>query len=314
MKKRLLVLALIVNSAISGFAQETNLYTFFLNIVNENFRFPLVGFVNIARGNHNLPQFGFVNWNTGDFSTLQAGFVNTVGGDISGVQLGFVNTSIGDLNGWQIGYINTAQTLQGVQIGFVNSTRNGGQGFQLGFVNTSFERLQGVQLGFINFADSIEDGIPIGVISIVRQGGYRAVEFSLTEFHLINIGLKLGVERFYSTLIVGYDPTGDFSQRSFAAGVGFGTIIHINNSFFINPQLNTLNTIGRNGSHLLSFVPNVGFNLSESISITLAPSLTWAYNFSSREVQQPAFSILRHNINSSNDIVIGARAGIRFRF
>ncbi|MCL1992790.1 MAG: hypothetical protein FWG66_07570, partial [Spirochaetes bacterium] len=102
--------------------------------------------------------------------------------------------------------------------------------------------------------------------------------------------------------------------RSFAAGVGFGTIIHINNSFFINPQLNTLNTIGRNGSHLLSFVPNVGFNLSESISITLAPSLTWAYNFSSREVQQPAFSILRHNINSSNDIVIGARAGIRFRF
>ena len=298
MKKLLLLLALILCIAITGFTQETNVYTFVVNIVNESFRFPLIGFVNMANGEHSLPQFGFINWNTRNFSTLQASFVNTVGGNMSGVQLGFINTSVGDVNGLQTGFINTAI--------------NGGQGLQLGFVNTSVQGLQGVQIGFINYADSIENGIPVGFLSIVRHGGYKAIEYSFSEFHPINIGLKLGVERFYTTIIAAYNPFEEVVRESFAMGIGLGSIIPINASFFINPELISLHSF--NNKQTLSFVPNFGYNINQNISLTMGPSITWAYDFSDDEPLKPFFSISRHNINENNDIVIGARASIRFRF
>jgi hypothetical protein len=314
MKKLLLILVLVVSMAFTGFTQEINVYTFFVNIVNENFRFPLIGFVNIANGEHSLPQFGFINWNTRNFSTLQAGFINTVGCNMSGVQLGFVNTSVGDVNGLQSGFINTTKGLSGAQIGFINTAINGGRGFQLGFVNTSVQKLQGVQIGFINYADSIEDGIPIGFISIIRNGGYKAIEYSFSEFYPINIGLKLGVEKFYSTIIAAYNPIEGYSQESFATGLGFGSIIPINASFFINPELNWLNTTGKNNRQILSFVPNFGFNVNKKISVTMGPSVTWSYNFSGDGLKEPFFSIFNYNINEKNSIVIGARASIRFGF
>jgi hypothetical protein len=67
-------------------------YTLFVNIVPEQFRFPLIGFVNLAWGSHASPQIGFVNSNQKNLSGLQAGFINASGGDFQGLQAGFVNT------------------------------------------------------------------------------------------------------------------------------------------------------------------------------------------------------------------------------
>ena len=52
------------------------IYTFFINIVNEPFPYPLIGFVNLASGSHKTLQMGFLNYNEKDFKSLQLSFVN----------------------------------------------------------------------------------------------------------------------------------------------------------------------------------------------------------------------------------------------
>jgi len=358
MKRAFFALAFIAGMASTGFADQatpvagrTTVYSFFVNIVAEPFRFPLIGFFNLALGNHNLPQFGFVNTNTGDFTTIQAGFVNTVGGNFTGVQAGYINTSMGNTFGAQFGFINTSMgEVRGAQFGFINTSRGeviGGQfgyintsmgdtfgaqfgfintsmgrmrGTQFGFVNSSVGALNGMQLGFINFADSIEDGIPIGFISIVRNGGFRAVEYVFSEFFPVGVGLKLGVERFYTTIYVSYSTTGgDTWENYFATGFGIGSIIPIGESFFFNPELTSFAPLLRRGEaqqqQLMSFVPLVGFNINRHFSVTAGPSVTWSWAEGDAGVpREPFFSIVSHDINDRHSIVVGARAGLRFRF
>jgi len=322
-----------------------SIYSFFVNIVDEQFRFPLFGFVNIARGNHELPQFGFINWNTGHFSSMQAsfvnttggnfkgfqaGFINTTGGDIIGVQSGFVNTIAGDLKGLQTGFINTAagdtkglqdgfinttRSFYGAQIGFINTAAKGGQGLQMGFVNASMQKLKGTQIGFINYVDSIEDGIPIGFISIVRNGGYRALEYSFSEFYPFNAGIKLGVERFYTTIYAAYKSVNETSWEHFATGLGMGSIIPIASAFFINPELIYYTSPTKDvNQQLTSFVPSFGFKFGNYFSISAGPSVTWVKAYKDNTLLKPLFHIYEHTINDRNSIVVGVRAAVRLLF
>lgn len=264
----------------------SSVYTLFVNIVDEGFRFPLLGFVNIATGNHDLPQIGFVNFNQKDFGSLQASFVNIVGGGFSGAQLGFVNT-----------------------------VGKKGEGLQLGFVNTSAQKFSGTQVGFVNYADSIDDGIPVGFISIVRHGGYKAVEYSFSEFHPVSLGLKLGVERFYTNIIAAYNPFVDSVAGQFAFGLGVGSIIPVKGAFFYNQELNYLSASLKDGDpQFLSFVPYFGYGLSPGFKIVAGPSVTWAHSGNNNGLQKPLFSLYDHHIDSRNSIVIGARVGARFLF
>jgi hypothetical protein len=61
-------------------------------------------------------------------------------------------------------------------------------------------RLDGFQLGLLNYVDTIENGIPAGLISFVRNGGYKAVELSVTEIAPITFAFKTGVRKFYTSL------------------------------------------------------------------------------------------------------------------
>jgi hypothetical protein len=223
MKKLTFLVILCVMGNLS-FADENqsenslNVYTFFVNIVNESFHFPLIGFVNIAAGSHNSPQIGFINWNQNNFTGLQAGFVNTVGGDFNGLQMGFVNT--------------TVKSLNGVQLGFVNTAINGFDGTQISFVNIA-KKINGFQFGFINYAESVENGIPLGFISIVRNGGYKALELGISELAPLNLSFKIGIDRLYTTINISYNPKETDIQEAIYIGYGLGSIIPINNYLFV---------------------------------------------------------------------------------
>jgi len=319
----------------SSYSSEKNIYSFFVNIVNEPFPFPLFGFVNIARGNHGPAQVGFVNWNSGNFSGFQAGFVNSIGGELRGVQWGFINTAVGgvdgaqggfinitagDTRGIQGGFVNTTGAFHGVQGGFVNVATRGGRGLQAGYGNVSLQKLRGVQLGFVNYVDSIEGGIPIGFISIVRNGGYKAVEYNFTEFHPMGLGLKLGVEKFYTTIYVAYNPIDGLKLENLATGFGIGSILPMGGSFFFNPELSLLASPVID-QDLTSLVPFFGYRLGEHFTISAGPSVTWvrAYNNNGQyEYQKPFFAIADYTFAEDgmikNSIVVGVRAAVRFVF
>ncbi|MDR1836692.1 MAG: caspase family protein [Treponema sp.] len=279
--------------------QGTSLYTFFFNIVYEPFRFPLLGFVNVANGNHTSAQVSFINWNTGNFTGVQASFINMTGGNFNGVQASFINTVVGQARGLQLGFINTAvKEMAGPQIGFVNVAANG---------------IKGPQFGFINYADNVEHVAPIGFLSIVRKGGYRAVEYSFSEFHTYNAGLKIGVDKFYTTFIFSYNYSENSSWSNFAAGLGVGSILPIGDKFFFNPELNGVSSVGNLDTkyNLQSFVPYFGFNLGR-FNFSAGPSVTLIYS-ETAAMPKPLFSIYTYDINEKNRIVIGARAALRVR-
>jgi hypothetical protein len=305
------------------------IYNVFFNIVPEWFNFPLIGFVNVAEGSHNSAQIGFVNWNQKNFNGPQISFVNTIGGSTNGVQLGFINTNVQSLNGSQIGFINTTfgEELKGVQIGFVNTTFGEElKGSQIGFVNTSpnkttgvqvsfvnvTKKLHGLQLGFVNYADEIEGGIPIGFISYVKNGGYKAVEYSVSEISPVNAVLKLGIEKFYTSLHFSYNPLKDDFPSAGGAGLGLGSLFYIKKSFFFNPELAVIGTFEKNNGQYISFIPYFGYKILPHFSIVAGPSITWIRGTDG--IESPFFQIIGKKINENNQLFLGARLGLRFEW
>jgi len=305
-------------------AAGTNLYTFFFNIVYEPFPLPLIGFVNIAIGNHKFFQASFVNLNTENFNGFQAGFLNTVGGNFNGFQAAFVNTNAGEIKGMQAGFVNTAaKKMEGVQIGFVN---------------VASRDMKGLQVGFVNYAESI-NGVPIGFISIVKNGGYMAVEYFNSEYHNYNLSFKTGIEKLYTSIVVSYNQTYENIWDNFASGIGIGSILPIGKIFYFNPELTSLSPFISSVSYE-SFVPYFGVNF-KNFSIAVGPVITWTWvrinnrdnfdelkqlpswvkeyvrNYNDNKddpLPKPNYSLYYYEINDNNSISIGFRAAARLRF
>jgi hypothetical protein len=336
MKKLIIALVLFIITIGSNYGHENqqnngiNVYTVFVNIVNEQFRFPLIGFANIAGGSHNLPQIGFFNWNQNNFGSLQLGFINTVGGNMTGLQTGFVNTVTGDIEGSQLGFVNTAaQSLKGTQVGFINTaTEKNIQGLQLGFVNTAVHKLNGAQIsffniakqlkgfqfGFVNYAESIENGMPIGFISIVRNGGYKAIELSISEISPINVSFKIGIEKLYTSIICSYNPMKSGIRDQILWGVGLGSIISINDLLFLNPELVFNNGINENYQQNISFVPYLGLKVIPNLSVLVGPSIVWARVNDDKTLKNSFFHIIKYEINNHNSLFMGARIAFRLQW
>ena len=217
------------------------------------------GFANGIRYNASGLQFaGFGNFVGRDVNGGQfAGFINVAGKDVRAIQAsGFMNIAGGKLQGGQFaGFLNIARQASGIQAS--------------GFLNVA-GTLKGVQLGIVNFADSVSGGIPIGLFSFVRKGGFRALEFETNDVFRGSAIVKLGVPRFYNIIAVGVNPLGD--EMTWGYGYGIGSQIlkigpvsanldavsyHINQGEWWTDDLNLLNRVSG----------NVTFKLSKFLSI-----------------------------------------------
>jgi hypothetical protein len=333
MKKIFAVLFICVSGIGPNFGQEDqrdnngNLYTFVVNSVNEQFKFPLVGFVNIARGNGNFPQIGFVNWNNSNFISLQSGFFNKTGGNLTGVQTGFLNTVRGDTRGLQCGFVNTTgdsvkgaqagfvnsaagEQVRGAQVGLINTAANDLNGAQISFVNDAGQ-LKGLQLGLFNYVDTVEGGAPVGLVSIVRNGGYGAVELSAAEIAPMTLSLKTGIRKFYSSLHAAYRPMKAGFRDQVFLGLGLGSIIDINNIFFINPEVSSSFGIGGDFQSYSTFVPFAGCNITPNLGVLFGPSLTW---YKGRDDKASFMNLLTRRIDDDEALFFGGRIALRFQW
>jgi hypothetical protein len=268
-------------------------YSFFCNIVPDQFKFPLIGFVNVATGNYQGLQLGFVNTTLKDFTGLQAGFINSTLQNNAGLQMGFVNTTLKDMSGMQMGFVNSGRQAEGLQ---------------LGFVNTAWKGIKGSQIGFVNYADTITSGIPIGFISIVKKGGYKAFEVSTNELYPVNLSFKIGIPRLYTYIQGGYNP--DF-EKDFAVGGGFGTLCPIGKKFYFNPETGSLSSLGKNANQqMLSLVGNFRYELFSGAQIAVGPSVVWMRSSEGEGLYRPVYSIVNRKIDNNNRLLIGVRAAL----
>lgn len=194
----------------------------------------------------------------GDSSTgfQIAGISNTISGKFEGGQIaGIGNLNNGSVNGFQVAGISNIVNggFNGFQLsGIANIVHGKTTGAQVGFINFS-NQISGVQLGFINVAGESENLVPIGFLSLVKNG-YHALEFSAGESIYGNVALKLGTEKFYNSFRLG---VGSFKGDSFYSyGYGIGSMLsfneknklafdfsanHIKDNFWNNWEIDLLN-------------------------------------------------------------------------
>jgi hypothetical protein len=289
------------------------LYTFFVNVVPDDFHFPLIGFINTAIGSHQGFQAGFINTTLLDFYGAQIGFVNSTFNDHTGFQHGYVNTTINELAGLQLGFVNTAgfAPQKGSQIGFVNAVRKDIKGVQVGFVNMTGGSVRGSQFGFVNYADTVT-GVPIGFLSIVRKGGYRALEVSVNEWYPVNLSFKIGVPKLYSFVQGGYNV--DFEKR-FGLGFGMGSMLSIGKRLYFNPEISSMQPISKdNKTQISSFAANLRYQIAPHLQIAAGPSFSHVYSDNDIYLYKPKYHILNHKINPKNQLVLGFRAALSVSF
>ncbi|MCL2230458.1 MAG: caspase family protein [Treponema sp.] len=300
---------------------NVTIYTFFYNETYEPFPFPTIGFINRAVGDHRDIQIGLVNLTTENLTGFQAAFFNMTGGGFTGFQSGFINAVGLDFNGFQSGFINSNGNTSGFQAGFVNTNFGNTNGFQAGFVNVSAKIMTGIQVGFFNYAESYESGIPIGVINIIENGGYRSVEYSISNFSIFNLSFKLGLERFYTIFAASYEDAGDFTWENISVGLGFGSIIPLLGSFLcINPEFTHFYPLSQDTSYNYN---TLGLYLGVAIwkfSIAIGPTLTWVHSpgwFGDKEplgATSQFFNFYETDIDPYNRLIVGAKIALRFTF
>ncbi len=200
----------------AGFANFTN---------GKSLAIQLAGFANFCEDVEGIQVSGFANIVKGNGKAVQlSGFTNITMGEVNGIQAaGFLNSSMKDMQNIQAaGFGNISKgNATGVQAaGLFNTARGDLDGVQIsGFMNTA-KKVNGLQLGFINIADTIESGIPIGILSIVKNG-FREFEVSFSEGLNVQAAFKIGIDKFYNIFSVGTQFLG--SEYCWAYGYGIGT-------------------------------------------------------------------------------------------
>lgn len=219
-----------------------------VNNASEASVFQISGLVNNTPNVENFQIAGLIN-NASKAGQFQiAGLVNNTAGE-TGFQISGLVNNASKIKSFQIaGLVNNSEEVTGTQVsGLVNRTKI----------------LKGVQIGFLNITDSCV-GIPIGVISLVKNG-YHKIEISADEMFYSNIAFRSGIKQFHSIIMAGIKPD-NFTPALWTYGCGAGS------SFSLNGK--TLFDIDAVFQHIIK-EDNIGNNYLYKLSIGIDRQL-WA--------------------------------------
>ena len=246
---------------------------------SNNFSFNILYGIN---GGVNGCELGaLLNYNKGEARGFQLSGVSNINtGNSEGFLLsGGSNICMESANGVLIsGLLNySKQNAKGFQLATANIAVNQFNGLQIGLFNYA-KKLKGVQFGVFNYLGDEEEGLPIGLFSIVKNGHYE-LEFTGGDVIYSNLNYKMGVEKFYTILRVGYSSYKNKPVYSF--GFGFGGNISITEKQKITIDLSynqiVFNNKCEDGKY--NFLNradfNYKYNISEKFSLLIGPSFNF---------------------------------------
>lgn len=293
----------------------------------------LAGFANITTKNVDGAQIsGFANWAHGDVRMLQlSGFGNYARGDVNMAQVsgfanvsdnlkgaqitGFGNIALGKSKGVQIaGFMNYSREADGVGIaGFTNLSAGTSKGVQIaGFLNVA-KNLRGVQIGIVNVVDSVESGVPIGLLNFVWHG-YHKLDISANDVFPLNISYKGGVPAFYSIISFGSD-----MKRFMQAGAGFGSVILQGKHWGFSSDLSWHVVLDKEkeelSGNLMLFQPTLIFRMFQGTEIYAGPQLRYLITEDNKADARAHFGgmelLNKQNGNTWHQLYLGATVGLR---
>lgn len=289
---------------------------------------------------------------TGNVTGLQFGGLGNISANVTGMQTGGLGNISGNVTGLQFaGLANVAESVHGVQVaglanivdsvsglqfaGLANITDNS-RGIQVaGLANISDEvsglriaglynqtkTLRGFQISLVSVADSIESGASLALVNIVKKGAYHEWWASCSDYVNVELGYKLGIQRFYTIYSVGFNFVED---QLWVSGIGFGNRTRISSSFAFQPELiyyvyypKDFKDIQLTSAGHLKL--GLVYNVSPSIGISLAPSVyvrnSDKTNNSDYYKVSPISSFYTHGFsnNSKLEVGLGLSLGVTFR-
>ncbi|GGA91783.1 hypothetical protein [Puia dinghuensis] len=152
--------------------------------------------------------------------------INVIGGcsgGLNGLELGGVfNIDKQKVKGCQAaGVFNLVRdSVTGTQFAGVFNKASAVEGAQIaGVINYTRHLKKGIQLGVINIADTSE-GISIGLINIVRHGGFHQISLYADEWSPLNLAFRSGNRKLYTIALAGVNPYNDHTCYYFGFGLG----------------------------------------------------------------------------------------------
>ena len=287
------------------------------------------GIGNITPGNVKGMQSGGIVNISGNMNGVQlGGIVNIASGNIKGIQSGGVFNIAKQVNGIQSsGIVNVAAENKGLQIagianlsdsatvsvsGIANVNEGRLQGIQITGILNRTQTLNGVQIGLINVTDSIEKGLSIGLISIVKKGFYDELTFTVADYLNMGVSYKFGTSTFYTIYSAGMNFIED---QLWVAGFGFGHVSRINDRLGFQPEITGYGYFPMDFSRPVrdTYSTHLKFGLvryfGRNLALSFSPSIYWAIK-SSRETytlygyeQSPIKPVVETNTKNRNSRV-----------
>lgn len=262
---------------------------------------------------------GVINTSTALQGAQFGGLVNLVHSDDA------IENELAEDDGLQVaGILNLHEnSLKGAQMALINITKNNIKGAQIGGLFNKASTVSGVQIGLINMADTVEKGVQIGLLNLVKHGMYTAMEIESNESFYANATYKLGTQKFYSIISLGFKTQNQ--TEIWAPGFGFGTYFPIGNITGINIDALTYHvnegewwTNKENSLHKLKI--NCSFQVAPKVALFGGFSMNLSVSAIKDAEGTPTGSMLKTpgnfyektNANTHLKLYPGFNAGIRF--
>jgi hypothetical protein len=226
-----------INTGVNKGVQFGGLYNIDLNLTRG---VQLAGITNVIHGpSKGVNIAGITNFVSHESWAFQTGGIaNVTPGGNHGMQLaGIANVNGKEGEGSQIAGIVNAHYGKASKFqlaGLINVSTNNARGAQIAGIANYTKKLNGFQLALINVADTVESGVPLGLISIVKHG-YYAFEIEANDAFWVNATYKMGVPKLYNIFTVGFKKQDN--NEMWGVGLGFGSLLPIGEKWGLNFDL-----------------------------------------------------------------------------
>ena len=245
------------------------------NFANDVLGLQFGGIANLSEFANGIQFAGITNL-TDSVKGIQFGGIANISKSVTGMQFAGITNLAEKNNGFQFaGIYNGTDEISGYQFAGIANVSNQVKGGSFGGVFNRTGTLTGVQFGVVNVIDTIDSGVSIALISIVKKNFYDEWALTFADYQNVGISYKLGMQKFYTIYSVGVNFIED---KLWVFGVGFGHRRALGKKIDFQPEIVSYNYHSENFKNYRNTWANhvkFGFiyNLSPKLGIVVAPGI-----------------------------------------
>lgn len=283
----------------------------------------LSGLLNVVMRDASYVQVaGTGNFVGGTFNGVQVAGALNISSEMEGVQVAGAANLSGEVEGVQVaGVFNHASKMVGTQVSGLFNNADSIEGVQVTGLLNRAHWLSGTQVALINIADTC-DGIPVGIINIIRRG-YHKLELSSDEIFYTNIAYRGGVQKFHTMISAGIIPK-DFGNPVWTYGFGMGTTFWLTNKLHYDIDLTSQKIMKGDHFSMINSLRRFYMGLDWKIAPKTSLAIGLTYNIyiteTDSELYDSVYSTLmpytiadnNYKVNQNVKTWFGGKIGIRF--